>query len=193
MAGARIEITKDTARPALKRAIAQLEGEGRELMLADIGEYLLRSTRERGARQVDPSGAPWRPLSEDYKKWKQKKRPGVPILKFDFHMLGDQLSYQVDSDALYVGTNAPYGAVHQFGHTFERKARKQELFFHRDRGGEVGNLFVKKRKSNFAQTVDVGAHQGVLPARPWLGLSDEDHDEVLAIAADYLAGMFGSD
>jgi len=39
----------------------------------------------------------------------------VPKLKFDLHMLGDQLSYQVGQNYVEVGTNAKYGALHQFG------------------------------------------------------------------------------
>lgn len=116
MAGARIEIEVDDAAvmAVLGRAQARLEPAGVETLLDDIGEYLLRSTRERAALEVDPDGRPWRPLEKEYARWKAKQRPGAPILVFDFHMLGDQLSHQVDGDTLYVGTNAKYGAVHQF-------------------------------------------------------------------------------
>lgn len=114
MSGARVEITANTASPALAEAADAL-GEDAGLMLAHIGEHLLRTTRERGVRQVSPTGRPWLPLSPSYKRWKDKVRPGVPKLKFDFHMLGDQLSYQVVGRTLLVGTNAIYGAIHQFG------------------------------------------------------------------------------
>lgn len=116
MAGARIEIEVDdaTVRDVLAQVQARLEPAGMTTVLDDIGEYLLRSTRERAVLEVDPDGRKWRPLEEGYAHWKAKKRPGAPILVFDFHMLGDQLSHQVDGDTLYVGTNAKYGAVHQF-------------------------------------------------------------------------------
>jgi phage gpG-like protein len=52
----------------------------------------------------------------------------VPILKFDFHMLGDMASWQTDgNDAVLVGTNAPYGAIHQFGGTIQRAARPANI------------------------------------------------------------------
>lgn len=190
MAGARIEITKDTARPALQRAIAQMQGEGRELMLSDIGEYLLRSTRERAAKQVDPNGVPWQPLSKPYKKWKDKKRPGVPILKFDFHMLGDQLSYQVHDDVLLVGTNAPYGASHQFGATVHHAPRSTLVSFKKH---GKGKRFASQKDADSESWHGVRGYDVTLPARPWLGLSDQDHVEVLAIASDHLAGMFEGD
>ena len=119
MSGVYLEITRDTASPRLDNAIAALDGDGLQLMFDHIGEYLVRTTRERGEAQVSPDGTPFAPLSERYRRYKEKKRPGVPILRFDFHMQGDQLSHQVAGDTLYVGTNAIYGATHQFGRTIE--------------------------------------------------------------------------
>lgn len=141
MAGLYLEITRDTATPRIDKAIAAMDDDGLQLMLDDIGEYVLRATRERGDREVSPDGEPFADLDPAYERWKRKKRPGVGILRFDFHMMGDQLSHQVVGDAVYIGTNAVYGAVQHFH-------------------------------------------------RPWLGLSDEDEDEVLAIAHDHLSGMF---
>lgn len=147
MAGARIYLGLDAgaAATALAGLGRQLDDNGRALMLGRIGEYLLGSTRERAAEQVSPAGVPWAALSPRYAKYKEKKRPGVPKLKFDFHMLGDQLSQQVDGDTLLVGTSAPYGAIHQFG---------GRVTVH---DAETGQAF-----------------QAEMPARPWLGISDKD-------------------
>ena len=193
MAGARVTITKNTASPALKKAMREMQGDGRAAMLEDMGELLVLTTRERQEREVSPDGSAWRALSPAYKRYKQKKRPGVKILKFDFHMMGDQFSFQVAADALYVGTNAPYGAVHQFGHTFERKARTQDMHFRRGDDGKVGTRFVPRSKSNVTRKANVPEHQIVIPARPWLGLSQDDGEQMLTIAAKHLRGMFTPD
>jgi len=151
MAGARVEVTADTrqASQALQSASDSLTGEGRKLLLSDIGEYVLRSTRDRGVAEIDPDGHRWRALEPSYARWKAKKRPGVPILKFDNHMLGDQLSWQLDGDsAVLVGTSAVYGAIHQFG---------------------------GKNPT------------GGIPPRLWLGISDQDADEITQITLDHLA------
>jgi phage virion morphogenesis protein len=185
---ARIEIVADTVSAALQETRAALRGDGQRLMLEDIGEYLLRSTRDRAAQEKAPDGTPWAPLSPRYKRFKDKKRPGVPKLKFDFHMLGDQFSQQVAGDTLLVGTNAKYGAIHQFGGDIDRPARSTEVFFKRERDGTVGNRFVSRRKSNFAQRVTLPAYKITMTARPWLGLSREDETEVLAIAAEHVLG-----
>jgi phage virion morphogenesis protein len=137
MTGARIVIDVDlqAATSALRQLSDQLDGEGRAQLLGRIGEYVLRSTRDRAALQVAPDGTPWSPLTPRYKRRKDKVRPGAPILTFDNHMLGDRLSWQVDGDSVLVGTSAPYGARQQLG------------------GGGI-------------------------TARPWLGLSDLDNEQI---------------
>lgn len=190
MAGAKIEIHTDAgdARQPIAQAAAAIGPSGLPLMLGDMGEYLLSSTRERAARQVSPDGTPWQALSPRYRRAKEKARPGLPMLKYDWHMLGDRFSWQVDeaAGALYVGTAAPYGAAQQFGHVYQRAARSQELYF-KMKGNAVAPRFVKRKKANFAQTVNIAAHQVTLPARPWLGLSDADEGELLRIAEKHLA------
>ena len=115
MAGARVEITRNTASPALKGMVASLTGAGREQLFAQWGEYLLRSTRERSLLEVGPGGERWPALSPRYARKKAKQRPGKKMLHFDEHMLGDRLSYDPGGDALRVGTSALYGAMQQFG------------------------------------------------------------------------------
>ena len=143
---ARVEITKNTVSPALGRLLDTLEGNGRDLMLRDMGEYLMGSTAARAARQVTPAGEAWPALSPRYKRRKDKLRPGLPMLKYDNHMLGDGLSYQVPpgEGALYHGTSVRYGAAQHFGY-------------------------------------------GGIQPRNWLGLSDEDGVELVAIAQDHIA------
>lgn len=191
MAGARIELTLDSigASASLQKAAAALQPAGLSLLLSDIGEYLLRSTRDRAALQISPDGKPWAALSPSYARWKGKVRPGVPILKFDNHMIGDQLSNQVEGDTLLLGTNAPYGAIHQLGGSINIAARSQQAYFHHS-NGEVSPQFVNKRKANFAQWVTIPAYTINMPARPWLGLSTSDEKEIVLLTGDHLKGSF---
>lgn len=172
MAGARIEFTADTthAEAALDSVAGKLDSDGVHLLLSDIGEYLLGSTQERAAREMSPDGTPWPALSPRYAKRKEKKRPGAKMLTFDHHMLGDQLSHQVDGSTLYVGTNAKYGAIQQFGGTIKHHAYSRV----RDRA-------------------TIGAHETTIPARPWLGIDHEDEQEIVALTRDHLlAGLEGT-
>ncbi|MCR6495153.1 phage virion morphogenesis protein [Thermomonas sp. S9] len=72
----------------------------------------------RAARQVAPDGGAWPALSPRYKRRKDKRRPGLPMLKDDAPMLGDGLHYQVPPGVgvLYLGTSVRYGAAQHFGH-----------------------------------------------------------------------------
>lgn len=116
MAGATIKIEVDDAevRALFGRVAAFGAGPTRET-LVDIGEYMVRATRARADLEQEPDGVPWVALSPKYARRKQRLRPGVKMLKFDFHMLGDQFSYQPGPDYVDIGTNAPYGARQQFG------------------------------------------------------------------------------
>lgn len=137
-------ITVDLGVDDVSAALARVTAVGRGLraVYLDIGEYLLTATRDRAAAQRAPDGSAWTPLSPRYQRRKSRERPGLPILRYDFHMLGDRLGYQADDTVLLFGTSAVQGAAQQFGY--------------------------KK-----------------LPARPWLGLSDEDELEVVQIVADH--------
>lgn len=189
MAGARIEFTVDTklANEALAKAAAALGGESLNLLLEDIGEYLLRATRDRADTQHGPNGETWQALSPRYARRKAKKRAGVPMLKWDNHMLGDRLAHQVEGTSLLVGTNAKYGAIHQFGGDIEVPEHTREVYFRTNKDQtEVEPLFVEKRKSNFAQTVTIPAHTVHIPARPWLGVSAADAKEIVELTQDHL-------
>lgn len=80
--------------------------------LADIGEGLLLSHRERWDAQESPEGEPWAPLSEKYRARKPRHADEVLRLNDD---LRDTLDYQVDPQTLYFGTPLGDGAAHQFG------------------------------------------------------------------------------
>ncbi|HAU4927516.1 phage virion morphogenesis protein [Aeromonas hydrophila] len=80
--------------------------------LADIGEGLLLSHRDRWDAQESPEGEPWAPLSEKYRARKPRHADEVLRLNDD---LRDTLDYQVDPQTLYFGTPMVYGAAHQFG------------------------------------------------------------------------------
>lgn len=183
-------ITLDVETGPLRDVLARLlqyDRAGLNETLARIGRRLVETTRERAGRQVDPDGHPWAPLTPRYLARKKRKRPNAPILRLDNHLLGDQLSSQVLGDEVFVGTNAVYGAIHQFGGDINFPARSQTAYFKRDgRTGKVGNRFVNKAKSNFAQGVTLPAYRVKIPKRPFLGLSAQDEQDVLAIAIDGL-------
>jgi phage virion morphogenesis protein len=141
--------------------------------LADVGEYLLRSHRQRWNAQESPDGIKWTPLSRAYAARKPKNADKILVLN---GYLRDLLRYQVTNDTLEFGTDRPYGALHQFG-------ARQGAF-----GIQTVSIKAHQRKGR-----PVKAHQrrqaipwGNVPARPWLGLSAADEGEILTLFGQYL-------
>lgn len=182
MAGAILEVAIDTSVVGRELELLIERLGSLRTPLNDIAEYLHISTDARARRQVAPDGTPWAPLSP--RTLARKK--GNKILRESGALL-DTLRHRVTDDGLDFGTDRPYGAIHQDGGKIEHAARSQQVYF-KEKGGVVGNRFVKKSKSNFAQWVTHGARSVEMPARPYLGLSSEDETEILEIVSDYLKG-----
>lgn len=139
-------------------ALMRRRGESMSPALRAWGEQLLISHRERFAQQVGPDGQPWAPLSPAYRA--EKRRNVDKVLTLDGYLRGT-LRYLAGDQGLTFGTDRVYGAVQQFG------ARK----------GQSG-------------TTRAGAPipWGDIPARPFLGLSDNDMAAGMKIIGDYVMG-----
>jgi len=152
-------------------------------MLRNMGDYLITSHMRRFEKQISPDGTPWKALSPRYLKTKRKNKD--KILQFNGY-LKNNMRYQVENDELLFGSDRPYAAIHQFGGDINIAARSQQAYFNQKKDGSIGQLFVKKKKSNFAQWVTIGAYKIQMPARPFLGTSEADNNELVAIAQRHL-------
>ena len=115
-------------------------------LLAELGEYGLRSTRARFKTQTAP----------------EKRRNKNRILTLNGYLRG-QMTWQLVGDrTVEIGSNLPYAAVHQFGATIKPRAAKVLMFW-----GHV-------------------AKSVTIPARPYLGLSDEDRSEIVERTLEWL-------
>lgn len=151
--------------------------------MADIGEYLVYDTRRRFEEGVSPDGVPWAPhqLSSIAAhlaiakglgtKQGRSKLAGARTL-WQTGTLRDSIFPESGSDYVTIGTNSVYAAIHQFGgrtspHVI-RPRRKQALAWP---GG------IAKRVN----------HPGSrIPARPFMGVSEENKSEILSIINGYL-------
>ncbi|CAD5107228.1 phage virion morphogenesis protein [Zestomonas carbonaria] len=156
----------------------------------DLGELLLVIHQARFRAQVSPEGNPWKPLSPRYLRRKPKNKDKILVLSGGAESLRGGLRYQVDGDDLLFGTDRPYGAIHQFGGKIERQARQSTVYFRQSKSGEIGRQFVKKDKANFAQDVKVGPYTISMPARPWLGVGEQDEPRLLERVMVFLDDAF---
>ncbi|HBO0984268.1 TPA: phage virion morphogenesis protein [Pseudomonas aeruginosa] len=176
MSGARIELEFDSQQvtQALSAAAATLRSPTK--ILEDLIEPLLDIHQARFVAQRAPDGTPWAALSPRYQARKRRNRDKILTASGDLR----KLAGQVEGDTLLFGTNLPYGAIHQFGGTIQRREQQSKVYFRmNERTGEVGRQFVPKRRSNFAQDVRIGPYTITMPARPWLGTSDTDDAKLL--------------
>lgn len=153
-----IRIDVDDAQ--VRRALQRLREHTRDLepALDAVGRRLMTSIDQRFRSGTAPDGSPWRPL---------RYRQGQPLV--DSGRLRQSITRRVFSDAVEVGTNVVYAAIHQFGgRTPPRTIRprtKQALYWPGAR-----------------HPVKSVRHPGsVIPARPFLGVSRGDEAAITRI------------
>jgi len=155
MAGIKLLI-KATGIEAVERRLRDLAAGGRDMKLTmgSIGEYLVRTTRDRFHDEEAPDGTPWAPLRETTKR--RKQRNVGKILTEEGHL--QMVVLQADSDSVEVGSPYIYAGTHQFG-------------------AERGAFGATRRGSPIPW--------GDIPARPFLGLSDADRNEIEDIVREH--------
>ncbi|MFV3126118.1 phage virion morphogenesis protein [Niveispirillum sp. KHB5.9] len=173
----------------------------------NIGEELTQSTMGRFRAGKGPDGKAWTPLSRRTVEAKRKAGHSNAILVMRGYLSGT-IRYQVDADGVQVGTDRPYGAIHQFGGDIQIPARQQEAHvsvrtepLKGTRTGKdgkqkawtlaAGTLQFRRRKDAgkagvSARTLTIGDHTVTIPGRPYLGLSVGDQAAALDIIADHL-------
>lgn len=134
-----------------------------QAFMESIGEGLVSATRQRFRDEEDPDG----------QKWSQSGRAaasGGQTLT-DTARLRDSIDYAATPDKVMVGSNLPYARIHQLGGVIVPKKAKKLVF----KGSDGTTMAVDKV---------------TIPARPYLGISKDDLDDVRAAMADFLAGIF---
>ena len=131
---------------------------------AALAEGVRESTLERFKQSKDPDG----------KKWKTSIRASSENGKtlIQSSQLRNSINSVSDATGFAVGTNAKHAATHQFGEPGRtiRARKKKALRF------MVDGKWVSKKQVRIR-----------IPARPFLGLSDEDMREIKATVEDFLA------
>ncbi len=182
MTGITLEYKAEQALTAIQAAIDALSAP--EKMLRNMGEYLLIATDQRFATQTAPDGTPWAPLSPSYQRSKKKNKDKILVLD---GYLKNLMRYHVDGGELLFGSDRIYAALLHFGGAVKHAARASTVYFKQGKDGSIGNRFVHKKKSNFAQDVKIGPYTINMPSRPIVGTSAADDTELLAIASRYLS------
>lgn len=142
-------------------ALAAANGDLSDLM-DGIGFYLESSTIERFGTETAPDGSKWTPS-------RRAREQGGKTLT-DRALLKDSIDYRHSATDVEVGTNLIYARIHQMGGTIRPKNGDYLTF------ALPGGL-------GFRRVSEV-----IMPARPFLGISADDEEEILALAEDYERG-----
>lgn len=145
-------------------------------VLKEIGDLLVESTLQRFAAGRAPDGTPWAPNAEatleaylgrtggNYKKDGSLSKKGTARLAGKKPLIGESRSLSTQIHRQLVGNDAV----------------------------EVGSNMVYAAMQQFGGTKAEFPHLwGDIPARPFLGISDEDARGIEGIVDDYLAGLIG--
>lgn len=128
-------------------------------MLHELGNAVVDQTRLRFVDQASPAGVPWA------RSFRAQVQGGQTLR--DTGQLMNSFTYNVIGNSVEVGTSIRYAAVHQFGAHIQA----------------VNGPYLRFRLPN-GQFCQVGSVD--IPARPFMGFSDTDRQELADIVADYL-------
>jgi phage virion morphogenesis protein len=170
MAGGRISVDFDgiQALSGLRRLQEGMEQTAP--LMAQISEYLWRSTRDRFKTQTGPDDKAWKTLQPRYKEGKPKAQRERILTLMGY--LRERIVKDSDARSATVGSDRVYAAIHQFGgrtspHVIAPRYKKALAF----------NGVVRKSVQHPGSNI---------PARPFLGLSDADRKEIGEITLDFL-------
>ena len=164
MSGARLEVRFEDAE--LRRAVARWRATGRNPvpMMRAIGTRLASNTQDRFDAAEAPDGTPWAPLSPAYAAI--KRGAGILRVAGGNGGLQDSITFDATGSEVAVGSNKIYAAVHQFGATIKPKGAAPLRF-------------------RLAQGL-VAVRSVTIPARPYLGLSRKDEEDILDVVEFFL-------
>ena len=138
-------------------------------LLRQIGVFLQHSTQDRFNAGADPQGNAWAPLLPAYAAI--KRGPSILVGSGMAGGLQGSITFATGASSVTVGSNRIYAAVHQFGAVI--KPVKAKFLAFRLAGGVVH------------------ASSVTIPARPYLGLSKADEEEIAELAGLYVARLLG--
>lgn len=144
----------------LKSSLKSLSRVNFTALHKEIGEHIVSTTQERFKTGTGPDG----------RKWEESIRAleeGGATLR-DTSRLRNSITSRARLDRVVVGTNDKRARIHQYGGVIKAKKAKALKF-------KMGKSFVVKK-------------QVTIPARPFLGLDEEDEKAIRGIIADHLRG-----
>lgn len=182
MTGSKV-VLDDKATSALVRLVDAVRHPGQ--LMSNFAAIMLTSTQRRFERQVGPDNVAWKPLSKRtaQRKVNGRRRGTKSILRLSTRLYQSLITAS-DERSAEVGTNVEYAGIHQFGGTIEHFARSQTMSLKKIR--KRTRFVPHGTKGAELRRVTIGEHGVTIPARPYLGFSEQDIAALNAEGVEYL-------
>lgn len=154
---------------ALGRVEAKLDD--LQPVFSDIGELMTERTKQRFRDGKGPDGVAWAPKSPNTiaRQAKSEGRANTAPLHGPSGRLASEISYEVSSQGVSWGSSLIYSAVMQHG-------------------AEAGSFGLSEGTDKNGNDFAVLLPFGDIPARPFIGVSDDDNLAIIATFEEYLTG-----
>lgn len=161
----------------IERRLGRLVGafENLEPLMAKIGIYLESATILRFEDQRGPDGRKWQ-------QSERARRDGGKTL-VDTSQLRSSITHQSSARRAEVGTNKIYGGIHQYGMNESVSVSAHTR--------TVTSAFGKPLPGGLTYAVAGFERLMNMPARPFLGLSSEDEEEIGFLIEDHVSAAIG--
>ena len=189
----------------VRDALGGIDARTRNLypVMDDIGNALMLSVAMRFESETDPSGQAWKVLAPStIRKKNGSVMRGTEHILQSSRRLHNSITKKVSDNSVIVGTNLPYAAIHQFGGDVSRytqtviNSRLSLRRINRTERRKDGSVIARKGMMLFAGDGDkrvvamarrtVGEATIHIPARPYLGINEDDKAHAIMKLRRYL-------
>lgn len=157
--------------------------DNRRPFFAAVGQALTDSARARFQAQAGPDGKPWTPLRPRTIKAREKRgQTPITILRSNSKgrsgsPLSGSINFAATDEEVRIGSPVVHAAIHQLGGTISKPAGTRWM---------VGRRFARRSEGDGGRDVAIKAHTITIPARPYLGVSKEDEEDIFDMAERWL-------
>lgn len=163
-------------------AEAGASGSDTRPLMNSFASAMLTSVQRRFETESGPDGRSWTPLRPRTANARiGKRRRGAQNMLRVRGQLYRSITAAADDTVAQVGTNTIYAGIHQGGGEITQYAQSRTIRLRKVKGR---TRFAKKsHKRAEDRRITIAERTIRIPARPYLGFSDADRAELLAIAA----------
>ena len=165
-----VELKNEAVTAALTRLSSQFDD--MTAVMTGIGEILVASTQDRIKAGKSPNGSAFAPRSATTLAIYERKKQSFGLPLYRKGDLYNQINSIAGSDFVEVGSTMIYASTQQFG-------------------AAKGSFGAYSGTDKNGRTFSGSAPWGNIPARPFLGISEADEDNILAEIAEALSTAFG--